>query len=103
MPKQDNAAHAPHTISACLNKTLTYYFSIMSFTINNLFTNFRFADIFGLDLSEVKTFVDEIPKVPRSAFKVKFFLYCLLILKIFRISMLFSTLSGINIKIHNLF
>jgi len=29
----------------------------------------RFADIFGLDLSEVKTFVDEIPKVPRSAFK----------------------------------
>ena len=31
---------------------------------------FRFADIFGLDLSEVKTFVDEIPKVPRSAFKV---------------------------------
>ena len=28
----------------------------------------RFADILGLDLSEVKTFIDEIPKVPKAAF-----------------------------------
>ena len=30
---------------------------------------FRFADILGLDLSEVKTFVDEIPRIPRAAFE----------------------------------
>jgi len=29
----------------------------------------RFADIFGLDLSEVKTFTDEIPRIPRRAFQ----------------------------------
>jgi len=29
----------------------------------------RFADIFGLDLSEVKTFTDEIPKIPKCAFQ----------------------------------
>ena len=28
----------------------------------------RFADVFGLDLADVKTFLDEIPKVPKSAF-----------------------------------
>lgn len=30
---------------------------------------FRFADVFGLDLADVKTFLDEIPKVPKSAFR----------------------------------
>ena len=30
---------------------------------------FRFADVFGLDLADVKTFLDEIPKVPKSAFQ----------------------------------
>ena len=30
---------------------------------------YRFADIFGLDLQEVKTFTDEIPKIPRKAFQ----------------------------------
>jgi len=30
---------------------------------------YRFADIFGLDLADVKTFLDDIPKVPKSAFK----------------------------------
>jgi hypothetical protein len=29
----------------------------------------RFADIFGLDLQEVKTFTDEIPRIPRRAFQ----------------------------------
>ena len=29
---------------------------------------FRFADVLGLDLDEVKTFLDEIPKVPKSAY-----------------------------------
>lgn len=29
----------------------------------------RFADVFGLDLADVKTFLDEIPKVPKSAYK----------------------------------
>jgi len=29
----------------------------------------RFADIFGLDLSEVKTFTDEIPRIPKAAFQ----------------------------------
>ena len=29
---------------------------------------YRFADVFGLDLADVKTFLDEIPKVPKSAF-----------------------------------
>lgn len=29
----------------------------------------RFADVFGLDLIDVKTFFDEVPKVPRSAYK----------------------------------
>jgi hypothetical protein len=33
----------------------------------SLFFN-RFADILGLDLSEVKTFSDEIPRIPRAAF-----------------------------------
>ena len=28
----------------------------------------RFADVLGLDLDEVKTFLDEIPKVPKSAY-----------------------------------
>lgn len=28
----------------------------------------RFADVFGLDLADVKTFLDEIPKIPRSAY-----------------------------------
>ena len=30
---------------------------------------FRFADVFGLDLADVKTFLDEVPRVPRSAFR----------------------------------
>lgn len=30
---------------------------------------YRFADVFGLDLADVKTFLDEVPRVPRSAFK----------------------------------
>ena len=30
---------------------------------------FRFADVFGLDLADVKTFLDEVPKVPKSAFQ----------------------------------
>lgn len=29
----------------------------------------RFADVFGLDLADVRTFLDEIPKVPKSAYK----------------------------------
>ena len=29
---------------------------------------YRFADVFGLDLADVKTFLDEVPKVPKSAF-----------------------------------
>ena len=29
---------------------------------------FRFADVFGLDLADVKTFLDEVPKVPKSAY-----------------------------------
>jgi len=29
----------------------------------------RFADVFGLDLADVKTFLDEVPNVPKSAFK----------------------------------
>ena len=29
----------------------------------------RFADLFGLDLSEIKTICDDIPKVPKSAFQ----------------------------------
>ena len=33
----------------------------------------RFADIFGLDLSEVKTFTDEIPRIPKAAFQVPIF------------------------------
>ena len=33
------------------------------------FLYFRFADVFGLDLADVKTFLDEIPKVPKSAFQ----------------------------------
>ena len=28
----------------------------------------RFADILGLDLSEVKTFIDEVPKIPKAAY-----------------------------------
>ena len=32
------------------------------------FFAFRFADLFGLDLADVKTFMDELPKVPKSAF-----------------------------------
>jgi len=30
---------------------------------------FRFADVFGLDLADVKTFLDEVPRVPKSAFR----------------------------------
>ena len=30
----------------------------------------RFADVLGLDLERVKTFMDEIPRVPLSAFKL---------------------------------
>ena len=33
-----------------------------------LYCCFRFADILGLDLSEVKHFADEIPKVPKAAY-----------------------------------
>ena len=29
----------------------------------------RFADVFGLDLADVKTFLDEVPRVPKSAFR----------------------------------
>jgi protein phosphatase 1 regulatory subunit 3A/B/C/D/E len=29
---------------------------------------FRFADLMGLDLADVKTFLDEVPRVPKSAF-----------------------------------
>lgn len=29
----------------------------------------RFADVLGLDLADVRTFLDEVPKVPRSAFE----------------------------------
>lgn len=30
---------------------------------------FRFADLLGLDLADVKTFLDEVPRVPKSAFR----------------------------------
>lgn len=30
---------------------------------------FRFADVFGLDLADIKTFLDEVPRVPKSAFR----------------------------------
>ena len=30
---------------------------------------FRFADIFGLDLEDVKMYLDEVPRVPKSAFQ----------------------------------
>ena len=29
----------------------------------------RFADVFGLDLANVKTFQDEVPKIPKSAYE----------------------------------
>ncbi len=31
-------------------------------------SSFRFADVFGLELADVKTFLDEVPRVPKSAF-----------------------------------
>ena len=37
--------------------------------LNYFFFSSRFADIFGLDLQEVKTFTDEIPRIPRRAFQ----------------------------------
>ena len=37
--------------------------------LNDFVFDFRFADVFGLDLADVKTFLDEVPNVPKSAFK----------------------------------
>ena len=34
----------------------------------NIVSFIRFADILGLDLSEVKTFIDEVPKIPKAAY-----------------------------------
>lgn len=30
---------------------------------------FRFADVFGLEIADIKTFLDEVPNIPKSAFK----------------------------------
>ena len=40
---------------------------ILNYVYN--FNFYRFADVFGLNLADVKTFLDEVPKVPKSAFQ----------------------------------
>ena len=41
--------------------------SLVSFPLITIFVS-RFADILGLDLSQVKVFMDEVPKVPKAAY-----------------------------------
>ncbi len=32
-------------------------------------SRFRFADVFGLEIADIKTFLDEVPNIPKSAFQ----------------------------------
>ena len=48
---------------------MTHLFNFDSFETKMVFLFYRFADVFGLDLADVKTFLDEVPKIPKSAYK----------------------------------
>jgi hypothetical protein len=50
------------------NKTPLLHYPHNKKTRFNVTEIFRFADVFGLDLTAVKTFPDEVPKIPRCAY-----------------------------------